>query len=141
MPIKSFTFAFKLDAKELLNYVVEKNLQVDIHATGSKRQEQEVAALPATEPMLALPAPHPIPGERALNGRMGSKAVVLFYLAMHKRASSKELGAALIEAGYKHNTLNNLLHTMKADGLVSRSAQGYRILSKGLKVLDTKEVE
>jgi hypothetical protein len=140
MPIKSFTFAFKIDAKELLNYVVEKNVAVDIHATGTKRQEQEAVALPSTPQPLALPAPQPIAGERkSPNGRMGSKAVVLFYLAKHGRAAAKDLKVALMEAGYSVSTYNGLMWVLKKEGLVSRSAQGYRILNKGLKKLDTPE--
>jgi hypothetical protein len=138
MPIKSFTFAFRLDAKDLLAYVVEKNVQVDIQATGSKRQaEPEVQSLPATQPMLALPAPHPIAGERkSPDGRLGSKAVVLFYLAQHGRATTSQLKAALVEAKYRASTYNGLMWSLKKDGLVSQSAQGYRILNKGLKKLD-----
>jgi hypothetical protein len=141
MPIKSFTFAFKLDAKDLLAYVVEKNVQVDIQATGSKRQaEPEVQALPATQPMLALPAPHPLAGERKTNcGRIGSKAVVLFHLAQHGRATAAQLKAALVDAGYQPHTLNNLIWSLKNEGLVSRSSQGYRILNKGLRKLDAAE--
>jgi hypothetical protein len=142
MPIKSFTFAFKLDAKELLEYVVNRNIAVDIHATGTKRQEQEVAELSPPAKLLALPAPHPLAGERKSgNGRIGSKAVVLFHLAQHERASAAQLKAALLEAGYKSSTINNLIYTMKKEGLVSLSSQGYRILNKGLKKLDTVEVE
>jgi hypothetical protein len=139
MPIKSFTFAFKIDAKDLLTYVVEKNLAVDIHATGTKRQEPEaVAALPPAQQLLALPAPHPIAGERkSPNGRMGSKAVVLFYLAAHKRAVAKELKTALIGAGYRASTYNGLMWQLKKEKLVAQSAQGFRILNSGLKKLDT----
>jgi hypothetical protein len=136
MPIKSFTFAFKLDAKELLAYVVERNIAVDIHATGTKRQELEPAAIPTTQQPLALPAPHTLAGERASNGRIGSRAAILFYLAQHGRATPSQLRAALVEAGYKPHTYNNLMHVLKRDGLVSQSAQGYRILNKGLKKLD-----
>jgi hypothetical protein len=137
MPIKSFTFAFKLDAKELLAYVVERNIAVDIHATGTKRvQEPESAVLPAPQRHLALPAPHPIVGERTSSGRIGSKAVVLFYLAAHKRAKAKELKVALMEAGYKASTMNNLMWAMREEGLISRSVEGYRILNKGLQKLD-----
>jgi hypothetical protein len=139
MPIKSFTFAFKLDAKELLAYVVERNIAVDIHATGTKRQELEPAALPASQQPLALPAPHPIGVRRDTHGRMGSKAAVLFYLAAHKRAMAKDLKAALVEAGYKASTYNGLMWGLKQEGLVSQSAEGYRILNKGLKKLDMAE--
>jgi hypothetical protein len=140
MPIKSFTFAFKLDAKELLSYVVEKNIAVDIHATGTKRQEQEATELPSPASMLALPAPRPIVGRRTLGGRIGSKAVVLFYLAAHKRASCNELKVALVEAGYRASSCDGLLWSLKTKKLVARSPQGYRILNKGLKMLDA-EVE
>jgi hypothetical protein len=138
MPIKSFTFAFKLDAKDLLTYVVERNIAVDIQATGTKRQEPEAApALPPVEQLLALPAPHPIAGERkSPNGRMGSKAVVLFYLAAHKRAVAKELKAALMGAGYRVSTYNGLMWQLKKEKLVAQSAQGFRILNSGLKKLD-----
>jgi hypothetical protein len=139
MPIKSFTFAFKVDAKELLSYVIEKNIAVDIHATGTKRQEQEVVALPAVQPRLALPSPHPIAGERRSQGRIGSRAVVLFYLAQHGRAKAKELKVALMEAGYKASTMNNLMWAMREEGLISRSVEGYRILNKGLQKLEATE--
>jgi hypothetical protein len=141
MPVKSFTFAFKLDAAELLKYVVDRNIAVDIHATGTKRQELEPAVLPA-QPMLALPAPHPIVGERRdSRGRMGSKAVVLFYLAKHKRAVTKELKVALAEAGYSAKSYNGLMWHLKQDGLVAQSAQGFRLLNKGLKTLDAARAE
>jgi hypothetical protein len=140
MPIKSFTFAFKLDAKELLAYVVERNIAVDIHATGTKRvQEPESAVLPAPQRHLALPAPHPLTGERTSSGRIGSKAVVLFYLAQHGRATAGQLKVALVEAGYKPSTMNNLMWSMREEGLIARSAQGYRILNKGLNKLDVAE--
>ena len=142
MPIKSFTFAFKLDAKELLEYVVNRNIAVDIHATGTKRQEQETAELPAPPQMLALPAPHPIAGERKdPHGRLGSRAVVLFYLAAHKRASGIELKDALVKAGYKASTSHGLLWNLKMEKVIAKTSQGYRILNKGLKMLDATEVE
>jgi hypothetical protein len=120
--------------------VVEKNIAVDIHATGTKRHEQETVALPSPPQPLALPAPHPIVGERKSgNKRIGSKAVVLFYLAQHGRATNAQLRDALVKAGYKSSTINNLIWSMKDKGLVARSAQGYRILNKGLKKLDTPE--
>jgi hypothetical protein len=141
MPIKSFTFAFKLDAKELLAYVVERNIAVDIHATGTKRQEPELA-LPATQQPLALPAPHPLAGERrAKNGRIGSKAVILFYLAQHERAKPAQLKVALQEAGYQASTYNGLMFSLKKEGLITQSAQGYRLLNKGLKKLDIEGAE
>jgi hypothetical protein len=144
MPIKSFTFAFKIDAKDLLAYVVERNIAVDIHATGTKRQEPEPAVLPAMQQPLALPAPHPIAGERKpRNGRLGSKAVILFYLVTHKQAKAHELIAALEEAGYKAATFNSLMWHLKTNKLVSGSDAkgGYHILNKGLKQLDTAEAE
>jgi hypothetical protein len=143
MPIKSFTFAFKIDAKDLLSYVAEKNLQVDIQASGSSKKlaELEVEALPAPQPMLALPAPHPISGQRKdPAGRIGSRAVILFYLAAHKRARAKDIKAALVQAGYKEHTFNSLIWTMKGEGLVSSSSQGYRLLNKGLKKIDEEIV-
>jgi hypothetical protein len=140
LPIKSFTFAFKLDAKELLAYVVERNIAVDIHATGTKRQEPEVAALPPASQLLTLPAPRPIAGQRRMSdGRIGSKAAILFYLTQHQLATPAQLKVALEEAGYSVKTYNGLMWNMVQEKLVTKSPQGYRILNKGLKKLDGAE--
>jgi hypothetical protein len=142
MPIKSFTFAFKIDAKDLLAYVVEKNIAVDIHATGTKRQEPEVVeTIPQLPQPLALSAPSSINSRKPTGGRMGSKAVILLYLAANKRATPSQLKVALREAGYRTSTYNGLMFILKANKLVSGSAQGYRILNKGLKMLDTARDE
>jgi DNA-binding IclR family transcriptional regulator len=73
---------------------------------------------------------------RSADGRIGGKAVILFYLTAHKQATAAELRAAIEEAGYKSSTFAGLIWTMKRDGLVLHSTKGYSISSKGLKKLD-----
>jgi hypothetical protein len=138
MPAKTISATFKLDIKDFINLVVKKNMAVDIHVTGTKRQEPEpIVTLPAQQ-VFALPAPHPIAGERkSPHGRMGSKAAVLFYIAQNKRATAAQLKEALEEAGYSKKTYNGLMFNMQREKLVAKSAQGYRILNAGLKKLDT----
>jgi hypothetical protein len=134
MPIKTFTFAFKLDAKELLNYVVERNIAVDIHATGTKRElpPPEQPALPAT-PQLALPPP------TRNNGKPGSKNIVLLFVAQHKSVSTSEINSALEEAGYSPNTSHGLLFNMRKEGLLLRAGKArYRISAKGQKIVEVE---
>jgi hypothetical protein len=63
------------------------------------------------------------------------------YLAQHKRATAAQLKVALVGAGYSVKSYNGLTWHLKREGLVSQSAQGYRILDKGLKKLDVMENE
>jgi hypothetical protein len=129
MPIKKFEFVFEVNAEDIPKLARAVSIRVK-----GQQEPETVTTLPTSKP-LALPAP--LAGRTPPNGRMGSKAVILFYLAAHKRAVSKELKAALEEAGYSAKTYNGLIWNMKANKLISGSAQGYRILDKGSKMLDT----
>jgi hypothetical protein len=128
MPIKSFTFAFKLDAKDLLAYVVERNLAVDIHATGQPRAAQQAQELlPAASEPLALPAPGSKP--------VAIDTVMAFFVAHPKKSiTTSMVRALLIETGHSKNTSHGLVFTLKAKGLIKRTAPAtYRVTAKGLR--------
>jgi hypothetical protein len=137
MPIKSFTFAFKLDAKELLEYVVNRNVAIDIHATGTRKQEVE--QLSASEQPLALPPPPHKPGVRNLDSRTNSRGVVLAYM-FHRpdeKHSFSALRALLEQTGYSGNTLHGMLYVMLKAKLIRKSGKGYyRIATKGLRMME-----
>jgi hypothetical protein len=137
MPIKSFTFAFKLDAKELLNYIVERNIAVDIQATGIKRQPE---LLPAAEPTLALPAP--LPAQE--NSDHNSRDIILMFMARHQehKMSLAALRALLEQSHYSPKSLSNLIHILYKGGFVKKAGSGhYRITVKGLRrVEQTQEI-
>ena len=148
MPIKSFTFAFKLDAKELLEYVVSRNIALDIHATGTKRE------LPAPEQtqqppeqMLALPAP-PNLSSRLTDSRSGKKAnglnsrgIVMLFLAQHQeeRVSAAGLRDLITQSGYKPSSIGGLLFDLRKYGWVKQAGKGYyRITAKGLQQMEAE---
>jgi hypothetical protein len=134
MPIKSFTFAFKLDAKELLNYVVERNIAVDIHATGQRRQEME--QLPAPEQPLALPPPRSL-NSRNLDPLTNSRGVVLTFLAKHDKVSAAGLRALLVQSGFAASTFHGMIWSMHKAGLVRKAGKGhYRIAAKGRQMVE-----
>jgi hypothetical protein len=139
MPIKSFTFAFKLDAKELLEYVVNRNVAVDIHATCTRRQELE--QLPAPEQPLALPPPPSKKGTRNTDIRNNSRGVVLSFMARHpeEKYSNTVLRTLLEQTGYSPNTLHGMIFIMHKTGLVKKAGKGhYRITAKGLRKLEAE---
>jgi hypothetical protein len=137
MPVKSFTFAFKLDAKELLEYVVNRNVAIDIHATGTRRQEVE--QLSAPEQPLALPSPPQKTKARDLNPRTNSRGVVLAYMSNRsdEKHSVSALRALIEQAGFSGNTLHGMLFIMLKAGLIRKAGKGhYRIASKGRRMME-----
>ena len=138
MPIKSFTFAFKLDAKELLAYVVEHNIAVDIHATGTKRLQAEAEAQLPSPAVLALPPPTfgkgSGRGSSHKKGRIGSKEAMLLFLATTKNATPIELKESIAAAGYSRKTYSSQMYALLKQRLVAHTGKNqYRILAKGLK--------
>jgi hypothetical protein len=139
MPIKSFTFAFKLDAKELLEYVVNRNMAVDIHATGTRRPEVEL--IPSPEQPLALPPPPIKKGARNPDLHTNSRGIVLAFMARHpeEKYSNAVLRALLQQTGYSPNTLHGMIFIMHKARLVKKAGKGhYRITAKGLKKLEAE---
>jgi hypothetical protein len=141
MPIKSFTFAFKLDAKELLEYVVNRNMAVDIHATGTKRTEVEsvVPPLPALDQQLALPAPK----GRSRDFSGNSRGVVLMFMAQHPKEnySYAVVRALLEQTGYSAKSVGSLLDALQKAGWVKKSTSakgGWRITAKGLRKVEAE---
>ena len=109
MAIKTFTFSFKLDAKDLLEYVTERNVGVDIQAFGTEPKQPKLLTGPK---MLALPAPRK-------NGRPGIQQAIIAFLIQHKEGvSSPGLKALLGQTGYSEKSLSNQLWTLRQNGLV-----------------------
>lgn len=132
MAIKHFNFSFKLDVKDLLEFITERNAGVEIQAFGTPPKVPKQLAAPKT---LALPPPNKRePGKRK-GGAMNS---ILIFLAQHPKEniSTAGLSAMLIQQGFSHYTLNNALWTLKSTGFV-RSIKGtrgqYRITPKGIR--------
>lgn len=137
MSIKSFTFAFKLDAKELLAYVVERNIAVDIHATGTKREQPALLPVEEVQP-LALPPPTHIRNSntRSYDLTQNSRGVILAFLAIHPKESipSTTFRDLLKQAGYSPGSVTSIIHVLTTTGLIKRSKPGhYRISAKGLR--------
>lgn len=134
MAIKQFHFSFKLDAKDLLEYVTQNNVAVEIQAFGTPpKQPKAPKQLPAPK-VLALPppsAPHK-PGTR----KLGATNAMLLFMAAHPKqiVTSAGLRALLIQQGYSKHTLNNAVWSMKQNGLIRipKGLKGqYRVTPKG----------
>ncbi len=113
MPVKSFTFAFKIDAKELLAFVADRNIAIDIHATGTNR-----AALPKPNGQLALPAP---------DKKSTLQSMVEAYFASHPKETitTKQVGALLGRMPY------GTLHILLSKGVIKRVGPAqYRATAK-----------
>jgi hypothetical protein len=105
MAIKSFTFSFKLDTKDLLEFITEHDIAVNIEALDTKPQ---VSDLPA-------------PKKRELT----IPGTIISFLIRHKEGASTEaLKALLIQAGYSEKSLNNQLFTLRQNGLVKSIGRG-----------------
>jgi hypothetical protein len=121
VPIKSFTFAFKLDAKDLLAYIADRNIAVDIHATGTHRPGPK--ALPAPTGRLALPPP----------GKTGSQRFIQAYFAQHPKetVSIKQVAALLEGAGFSPRSNYGVIHLLLGKGMVRRVGKGqYRATAR-----------
>jgi hypothetical protein len=128
MAIKTFTFSFKLDAKDLLEYVSERNVAVDIQAfgTGPKVKQQEIAA-PATP--LLLPPP----------GKPLARDLVLLFLVTHQQATGAELRQLLVENGFSEKTSHGLLWGLRQEGLCKSYKKGtYRATVKAIKMMEAR---
>lgn len=151
MPIKTFEFAFKLDAKDLLEYVVHRNIAVDIRATGSRRPEvtimpstQQPDQLPTPEQPLALSAPDHGVNPRLTAGKKGkgnsglnSRGIVMLFLAQRReKVHSAELKKLLTTTGYAESSYASLIHGLCSLKWVRGDGKGhYNITAKGLQQL------
>lgn len=121
MAIKQFTFTFKLDAKELLEYVSERNVAVDIQAfgTGPKPKPQnKPQKLTAPAKQLSLPAP----GKRSR--KLGAKNAVIGFFLMHhgEEVTLQALRDMLVSEGFSAKTAHTALWTLKGEGMIKKPA-------------------
>ena len=131
MAIKQFTFSFKLDAKDLFEYIAERNVAMNIDVYGtipkSSKRKKELAAPP---PMLALPAPQ---------GNRKKPTVIQIVLAMLAQDTKSNTSLALIRetivgAGFSTKTIYTQMLAMRQRGLAKQVSRGfYRITAKGLR--------
>jgi hypothetical protein len=131
MAIKSFTFSFKLDAKDLLEFVTERNVAVNIEAFGTAPKQPQPLALPA--PNQGQPKKLPLPTRRG--SRPGIQAVIIGFLVRRKEgASTAALRALIQQTGYAPSSINNQLYQLRHTGLVKSPKKGiYRATAKAIK--------
>jgi hypothetical protein len=130
MPVKSFTFAFKLDAQELLTFIAERNVAVDLHVTGTKRLPEPDAQ--SAQDVLALPAPSQKPEH-------SSRELVLKFMARHpkERFSVAVLRAMLVQSHFSPNTVSNVVYILYGAGMIRKSGKGnWKITAKGLREVE-----
>ena len=131
MAIKQFTFSFKLNAEELLAYVVEHNIAVNIEAygTGPKKPQapQELAEITELPAMLALPGPR--------MGKQSIQAVIIAFLLRHQEgATATTLRELLDQSGHSQKSFNGQIHLLKQKGLVKSNGHGaFKATPKALK--------
>jgi hypothetical protein len=110
MPIKSFNFSFKLDAKDLLEYITEKNIAVDIQAFGTAPRQPRAQVTGPTG-MLALPAP-PVK-------RLGMHYTIIAFLVAHREGCSMAgLQALMTQSGYSPKSLPGQVYKLRVAGLI-----------------------
>jgi hypothetical protein len=115
MAIKHFTFSFKLDAKDLLEYVTERNVAVEIQAFGTKPKPK----LETPPKPLALPAPTQF-------GRQGMQNVLVAFVLAHKEGVSMAGLKALFEqSGYSQKSLSNAIYNARTTGLIKRTGNNF----------------
>lgn len=139
MAIKQFHFSFKLDAKDLLEYVTERNVAVEIQAYGSPpKKHKEQKQLVAPPQMLALPPPTPRePGKR----KVGAMDSILIFCAMHSDefVTTDGIKTLLVQQGYSGKSINSALWNLKNNGLI-RGVKGtrgrYRVTPKGIRTAE-----
>ena len=129
MAIKTFTFSFKLDAKDLLEYVTERNVGVNIEAFGTEPKKPKQPKLLAAPAKLALPAP---------GGKLEpTQAVLLFILDPANTSheiTMKQVTQLLVKVGYSARTGHNLIWRMRENGFLKQYKRGtYRATAKAMK--------
>lgn len=130
MPVKTFDFTFKLDVQELLAYVAEKHVQVNIALSGTKRPPPEVNG--EAQEVLALPAP--------TGKQPKSQDLVLSFMARHpkEKYSVDVIRALLTQCNRSPDSSGNIIFILM-QGKWIRSLNGpgrkgeYKITVKGLK--------
>lgn len=132
MAINKFRFTFEIEAKDLFEYISERNAGVEIQAFGTPPKEQKKQL--TAHKTLALPPPtQPMePGKR----KMGAMNSLLIFLALHPKESMSTAGlrTMLMQQGYSGKTLSNAIWTLKNGGFARKSARGtYRVTAKGIR--------
>ena len=117
MAIKAFTFSFKLDAKDLLEYVTERNIGVHVEAYGTAPKKPKELAAPK---MLALPAPRN-------KERPGIQAVIMAFLLKHQEGvKAAVLRQLIVQSGYSAQSYSNQFHQLKNHGLIKNLSKTRR---------------
>jgi hypothetical protein len=136
MAIKQFIFSFKIEAKDLFEYIAERNVAVNIDAYGTapkaKKQQEQLEAPPS---MLALPAP--VAGGKS-KGRVPMKAVILAFLAANKKgAPSAALKELIAHNGHSKTSYNGVIWVLQQEGMVKRMANGnWRATAKAIQKVE-----
>ena len=133
MAIKQFIFSFKIEAKDLFEYIAERNVAVNIDAYGTapkpKKQQKAIAAPP---PVLALPAPK--------NGkRTGIQAVIIAFMVAHQQedVTAEGLRALIAQSGYSEKYLNNQIFHLRRNKLIRSTGRGkYRATAKAVRAME-----
>jgi hypothetical protein len=107
MPVKSFTFTFKLDAKDLFAFIAENNVAVDIQALGSRRVEPQ--------------EPKAIEHRPKLPKKMAYSVVRdLFEKRPNDVITPKQAAQALKDAGFTGSRCYGLFGDLLAEGVIER---------------------
>src|ERR1700746_1258384 len=132
MAIKQFIFSFKIEAKDLFEYIAERNVAVNIDAYGTAPKKPKQKAIAAPPPVLALPAPK---GDK----RTGIQAVIIAFMVAHQQedVTAEGLRALIAQSGYSEKSLNNQIFHLRRNKLIRSTGRGkYRVTAKAVRALE-----